>query len=440
MRGLEPFGPENRVWGRNLYTPNFQPSTTQDSIVSNFYIAKYLFHHFAYHETGALSMQSRDNIKRTSSRPFWKTVDKAPNQTASLKKFLQPYYPAFGYYVYLPKRNENDVQTTAYFVICENQTVEDAVDDFARRYSINSFEFLKQMCLILDGENLPVAYKCSEPYGNKSSNKFLGSFEIYFNDFIPHLVIVREGYDETFVAECACTFSSYCSDAIYDRISSSAKDIILKQKATPKIQAYNHPPIFSFPIWFSDSKTNAIMFSVYDINVPVKSQISLYCSSINIESFVCNQIIKHAEQLYQLYLPSLKMDNIREAQIECDLSNDCMSVVMPLDFNSFSFPFLKFNDSQVFSQIDEVCYLSAWETVFRGFGDFRNRLILEINSFEGLTTCMFMDYFCIEDSCQVFSVDAHERGKNGENIDDKRTLALFRNNTYSYGKVKPLFC
>lgn len=81
MRGLPPFGIFNRTWGNHHYTPNFYPVHNNDSVVTNFHIDEYIFHHFAYHDTGAFSMQLNRSSGRNNS---WRTIQHVGDRSKSL--------------------------------------------------------------------------------------------------------------------------------------------------------------------------------------------------------------------------------------------------------------------------------------------------------------------------------------------------------------------
>ena len=74
MKGLEPWGENNAVYGGPIYLPNFNPVNDSNSMISYFHIGKYIFHHIGYHETGGLSMQCR--ASHLISLPSWKIVCK----------------------------------------------------------------------------------------------------------------------------------------------------------------------------------------------------------------------------------------------------------------------------------------------------------------------------------------------------------------------------
>ena len=81
MRGLPPFGIFNRTWGNHHYTPNFNPVHDNNSVVANFHIDEYIFHHFAYHDTGAFSMK----LNRTANtNNTWRTIQSVGDKTKSL--------------------------------------------------------------------------------------------------------------------------------------------------------------------------------------------------------------------------------------------------------------------------------------------------------------------------------------------------------------------
>lgn len=83
MRGLPPFGIFNRTWGNHHYTPNFSPVRDNNSVIANFHIDEYIFHHFAYHDTGAFSMTMKIN-RANDKTSTWRIIQNVGDKTQSL--------------------------------------------------------------------------------------------------------------------------------------------------------------------------------------------------------------------------------------------------------------------------------------------------------------------------------------------------------------------
>jgi hypothetical protein len=419
MRGTEPFGDEKRVWGRNLYTPNFHPSIENDSLISNFHIGNYLFHHFAYHETGVLSVQTRD---KPSKRPTWKVIEKLANQTSSLKRFLQPYYPVFQHYLVL---NDKNYTKNIQFVVCEHQKSEDAIEDLLIRYNFNDRDgVMDGLCaLIEEDKSLSPSYKCSR--GHRKTHKIIGNINVIFNEYVSLPVYIREGYSPSFYAKCACTFTNYCSEKMYENILLASTSVI------SKVQTFPILPVFSFPTWLPNG--TAYMFPIYDFEVLVESQLMNLCYILNIEAFICDQIILHGNALYKSLLPQLRIPNILEAERNCKEINRCEFSSIPISIDEIPTEYPYFLVDKTFTKSIALDYFPAWKVLLKDKAHSKDLKILEIGSYEGLTSCWLLEYVCTDPSCTMITIDPHERGKNGGKIDDERSYAYFKNNTSAYG-------
>jgi hypothetical protein len=85
MKGLPIWG-DNYQYGNHWWPLNFSPSSRNDSLLTNFNIGAYVFHHFGTHQKGALSMQH----KRGAS-DAWRLVTEPGEYKNSLHKFLGDY-------------------------------------------------------------------------------------------------------------------------------------------------------------------------------------------------------------------------------------------------------------------------------------------------------------------------------------------------------------
>ena len=87
MRGLSPWGQNRAVWGNTMYRPNFVPISEPDGLITNFHIGEYVFHHFAYHEKGAIAVQLKSRGNNDSS-DSWRWIKDVGNLSKSLMKFI----------------------------------------------------------------------------------------------------------------------------------------------------------------------------------------------------------------------------------------------------------------------------------------------------------------------------------------------------------------
>jgi len=69
------------VWGNHQWHCNFPPVGRSDSIISNFYIGSYIFHHFGMHKKGALSVQIKEGEDKNNS---WRYVTNPGDKKDSL--------------------------------------------------------------------------------------------------------------------------------------------------------------------------------------------------------------------------------------------------------------------------------------------------------------------------------------------------------------------
>lgn len=88
MGGVPAWGDNNAVWGNHFYPPYFTPSLRNDSLVTNFQIGEYVFHHFGYHERGGLSMQLHHANTGNENHSGWRTISDPGEKSNSLQNFL----------------------------------------------------------------------------------------------------------------------------------------------------------------------------------------------------------------------------------------------------------------------------------------------------------------------------------------------------------------
>lgn len=86
-KGLKAWGdPESQhVYGNYFWQPGFVPSERPDSLITNFYIGEYIFHHFGTHQKGALSIQQHEH---DSTEASWRRIKDPGVKSQSLYTFL----------------------------------------------------------------------------------------------------------------------------------------------------------------------------------------------------------------------------------------------------------------------------------------------------------------------------------------------------------------
>lgn len=206
MRGLEPYGPWRAVWGNNLYYPNFYPVDTDDNLKSNFHIGQYIFHHFGYHEKGALSIELKNRSHKHIQRPSWKSINIDNDRKSSLYYFLQPYRID-----YVIRFSFEGVDMSVTF--CVGQRAEDAISDFSIRKLLDSRDLMDYLC-----DNLRTSSAKYQCLNRTTSPIIRHNVTVAFNKLNPHVFAVRENYSNEFFAQCACAHASSCSDETYQTI------------------------------------------------------------------------------------------------------------------------------------------------------------------------------------------------------------------------------
>lgn len=242
VRDAEPFpceGMPSRVWGNGLYPTNFSPAKHASSLVTNFHITDYVFHHFGYHEKGVLSADIKAPQDATVAK--YKRVHKPLNVTASLRHFLETYNEAVVFNLMI-SRNAS-ARDIARFAICKNQRPKDALSDFNIHNGVEDDPFA--FVWICDEVDRRVAegvlegsYKCSE---NRSSevlpHRMIETFKVQFTAYDPHTVVLREGYPDEFFADCACSRTTHCTSDQYNQILSHVQSITSRYYNNPVIQS-----------------------------------------------------------------------------------------------------------------------------------------------------------------------------------------------------------
>lgn len=84
-KGLAPWGQAQHVYGNHFWLPGFVPSNRSDSLITNFYIGEYIFHHFGTHRKGALSIQFHE---RDSNESDWRRIKNTGEKSKSLYNFI----------------------------------------------------------------------------------------------------------------------------------------------------------------------------------------------------------------------------------------------------------------------------------------------------------------------------------------------------------------
>lgn len=84
-KGLKPWGKEQHIYGNRFWIPGFEPATQPDSLITNFYIGEYVFHHFGTHQKGALSVQIHE---QNSGEASWRRIQDPGVKSQSLYKFV----------------------------------------------------------------------------------------------------------------------------------------------------------------------------------------------------------------------------------------------------------------------------------------------------------------------------------------------------------------
>ena len=74
------------TWGKDR-AQNFEPVKNSSSMITNFYIGQYIFHHFGYHKKGVLSM-----TKAVTTNDTWRTITDPGDILKSLEHHLHVHY------------------------------------------------------------------------------------------------------------------------------------------------------------------------------------------------------------------------------------------------------------------------------------------------------------------------------------------------------------
>lgn len=85
FKGLELWGDKQYQYGNFWWPLYFSPATRNDSLVAKFHIGRHVFHHFAMHQNGALSMQHKHG---SASSDNWRKIPNPGDRRKSLLAFL----------------------------------------------------------------------------------------------------------------------------------------------------------------------------------------------------------------------------------------------------------------------------------------------------------------------------------------------------------------